>query len=55
MAISFECFCDDWRKSWKTEIKELLGLHDVDFSLQLTITEVSLHLLLVKGSLMLDL
>jgi hypothetical protein len=39
----------------KTEIKELLGLHDVDFSLQLTIIKVSLHLLLVKGSLVLDL
>jgi hypothetical protein len=39
----------------KMEIKKLLGLHDVDFSLELTIIEVSLHLLLVKGALMLDL
>jgi hypothetical protein len=39
----------------KMEIKELLGLYDVDFSLQFTIIEVNLHLLLVKGSLVLNL
>jgi hypothetical protein len=32
----------------KTKIKELLGWHDVDFSLQLTIIKRSLHLLLVS-------
>ncbi len=39
----------------KMEIKELLELYNVDFSLQFTIIEVNLHLLLVKGSLVLNL
>jgi hypothetical protein len=52
IAISLEYFSERWWKSRRTKIEELLGLHDVYFSLQLTTIEVSLHLFHVEGSLL---